>query len=800
MKSKIFTICLVSSLLLIPFRQIKGCGFYEDESDYRAMMFRAMLPEMMNLSPFFYTMSSIYYGRNYSYPSTDPDHTEYLRNCNEWLAQCDKSVKMEDIYEIQYNTDGNLFIQAYNNNSWKDIFPQNTFIKYLTKKSNDGLLEYMLFAKKMELNQLGGSGKFENWDDNPNEYSYSNHDYNAIDSQKRELFNEALAHLAKVKSKFLKQRYAFQVCRLGFFLGDINAVEKTYNEYFKKFDPQNLMNLWSYFFWGMGVESKEEQNRMLSHVFAHSNEKKFRSVQWYNFKTPIADYYTDAEKSMTMTIFAIRNPGRALNQIDSIYALNKNNPYIPFLIFREINKLEDWIITPLFYGKYSITNDDPFQCAYVSPWEEDDNSSSEYEKMKELQASNLETDMQYLSRLKSLIKTLSSTSKNDTRDFYTMGLAHLSLLQENTADAQKYLSMVSDKANPTIRLQKNIERIWIAIKTQDINSKAFEKTFIDNITEIEKVDVSNYDNKQMLYTLTLALANEYIKKGNRVYGNLMRMKSDIYHGYSWLYEQKNDTYYLMEYFDKNATIEDMDKLMELISKKNKNAYETYLCAQPFNSINAYKDLKGTIAFRNGDLRLAYEVFASMPQNYWTGADMSYTSALNEDPFVPKGLNSQKGRSFDYVFNKTDFIKTLLDLKHKKDTQSLIKLGNAFFNVTYWGNSWLMMRYSWSINDSYFNTDCLPAWMNNYMTATVAQEYYQQALKVAKNNEDKAYINLMLHYINRLNYLSTEKKYAEMYKQKAQAYALDFAQFESTKIYKDYIYKCALIESFIENKN
>jgi len=779
------------------------------------MMFRVYLPWLRSLQPFTYILSSSYYPSD-DYLTSDPDENDRYRNCSEWLTACKNKPSLNDIYKIQYNTTASLFIKAYEENTLNDVFENNSFIKFLTEKGNEALLNYMLFAKKAELHEIGNSSRFEEW--NYRYYNYRVWDDNSDQEKataKRSLLSEAKSRLDKETSSFLKQRYAFQVCRLYYQTKQFPDVIKTYDKYFGKIDKNNLMSVWGGLFKAMATSPEDsERYRLFIQVFNNSDEKKFRSVQLFE-EIFDEEGFTPKELSTARVMVSLRNPGRALEQIKNAYELDKGNEYIPFLVLREINKLEDWLITPLFYGKYSITNSDPFHCAYYNKWyeeykkkhpeeKEEGEEKDDDEREAELQEENLNTDMEYMAELKALIIDMLSSAKGETKDFYAISLAHISLLQENTADANKYMAMVSDKANPSILLQKKLETIWLATKTQDIESGKFKDIFMQNITDLDRISMPGYQNNNMLYTLTLSLANEYLKKGNRVYGNLMRLKSDSYDhaGSDWYFSYRSgDRYATTEYFDKNASISDMDILISLLEKTKKSAFEEYLCNQPLGSVNAYKEIKGTIAFRNNDLQLAYTTFASMPKDYWRGDSFYFGGYLNEDPFSPKGLKANKYRTYDYEFNKADFVKELIDLQEKaskdkaKSADYYNKLGDAYFNTSYWGNSWMMMRYSWSIGDtSYSKIDCLPEWMRNYMTAGVSREYYEKALKEAVNDEQKAYATLMLRYIHYLCFTFREQSTDS---QLAKRYADNLAKYTNTQAYKLFRSNCTA--PFIVNK-
>lgn len=803
-KLKKYIVYLASSLFLLPSLQSKACGFYETEADYRAMMFRVSLPWLKCMQPFYYTTSSFYYLPVDNPLVSDPNGNDRYRNCLEWQVACNKKPSIDDIYVIQYDTDPASFILSYEENTLTSVFKNNSFIKYLVEEKNKDLLDYMLFAKRAELYEAGRSSHFEDWD-----YNRYDDGRDERGKAKSELLDKANAKLNSKLSQFLKERYAFQACRLYYQFDQYLEVVQTHEKYFGKIDQRSLMSVWAGLFKAMATPSDSiEYHRLLIHVFNNCDEKKFRCVQLFRDNFDEKELKAE-ELSIALVMMALKNPGRSLEQIKKAFELDENNKYIPFLIQREINKLEDWIITPLFYDKYSITNSDPFRCAYYNEWFEKYKKEhpEEYKNDEEesiLQQENLITDMKYISQLKAVLLNMLPGSSSDIKNFYAISLAHLSLLEENRSDAQKYMSMISDKANPSILLQKKVESIWLAIKTQNIESDKFKDYFVKNISDLERISMPNFDNNKMLFTISLSLANEYLKRDNRVYGNLFRLKADWYNNkesdWYFSYSRNGDSYYTTVYFDINATTSDMDMLIRLLEKPNKTPFEELLCDQSLSSINAYKELKGTIAFRNNELKLAYTTFASMPQDYWRSENFSFNSYLNEDPFVPKGLKADKYRSFDYRFNKADFIKELIELEEKasqkdeKNSDYYNRLGDAYFNTTYWGNSWMMTRYSWSCNDrDYSKIDCLPEWMFNYMTAGTARRYYEKAQEKAVNEEQKAYATVMLRYIHYLNFSFRSQDYD---KRLAEKYRDNLANYEYTKAYQ--IYRSNCITPFITN--
>ena len=787
MKSKIYILVFLTNLLYCQSGfEMKACGYIENPWETQMMMFRAQLPNMQALQMFYYTQN-LYYTTE-----PDPQQNDRFRNCSEWQNQLGESVSWDDIYVILYKTDPDEFIEAYNNKNIKTTYPKNTFTERLSIPANKDLMDYLLFAKKVEeTDRFISSGPFESWS-----YNYDETDKKSAFARKGKYYTEASAYLKNLKNPFLKERYAYQVCRLGYQLKKYESVEQTYDTYFKKLKSgAGLMNVWSLLFKALSVDAlggKQEANQLYATVFDHCDEKKFRCVQMFNFKEEVPSDIDAHLQGVMYAMQMLNYPGRALDSLKVIYNLDAKSEYFPFLIMREINKLEDWILTPEYYvSNYSAAG---YECYY-------NKRKEQYSEPNEQTTENLITDLQYLDSLKSFVTILRMNAQQDKKDFYSMALAHLSLMQENDKDTQKYLSSVTDKALPGVLLQKELENIWLAINTKDISDRAFKDYFMQHIGTLQNISVKNFDNNRMLYSLTLKLSKEYLKKKDIVTANLLQMKSEHFRTASMDYYYYG-YYQAIQQFDMNASVADIDKLIDLLSNNKKSDFESFLCDQPLGSVDAYKDLKGTIAFRKNDLKTAYETFASMPQDFWEKT-YYYSAYLNEDPFFPKGL--KKKRNFTYRFNKTDFVKTLIDLENdagkdkKQQAGNYIKLGNAFFNCSYWGNAWMMANYGQSIADVFYDDpDCAFDWkLKNYYTCDLAASYYKKALNSNASDEQKAFATMMLYKCSFLKYYYSNTVY-ENEKDIAREYALAFtSDFKKTQAFKEF--QCPGIANFLAGK-
>lgn len=729
-----------------------ACGYYVMDWENRPMTFRATLPSMNSMKPFWYTTASIYHSMR-----PDPLSNDRERNITEWQKATSPDIKREDIYSIQYETSPDAFVASYQTSDLKDWAKINTLIAYLLKnKKHKDILEYLVFAKEVENSELGSENstmQFEEWSGtNGPGYGFDN-------DTKENLLKRAEAKFKEVKSPFLKDRYAFQIVRLGWQTGNSELSINTFKSHFGEVKPDNLMSAWAGMFCAMSLDQKNrrsEANRLYIQAFDNCDEKKLRCMQLYNDTVKAPDWFTAKEKSVDAVMRSIKYPGRELERMQQIYAWDKDSKYMTFLVMREVCKVEDWLLSTVYWKSEEGT----LGCK--------EGQSSDYQKWWDGDAAkqNQETDMKYLVRLKEFILKLRiNTNKQSDKDYYAIALAHLSLLEENKPDALKYMSAISSNADESIQIQKAIEDAWILLKTEDVTTNRFKAQYLEKLKTIRKhlpEDDKNddtsadpcYDNSRIYFTLNLALANEFYKKGDIVSMCLLKTAYDFEEGYPKSYEVPafaSSYYSRLRLFDIYASTSDMDKLIALIEKKDKTDFEKFLYNQPLNDIDSYRDLKGTIAFRNNDLKLAYKVFASMDQNFWK-ENYEYSMYLNEDPFIPKFFKSK--RDFNYKFNKTEFVKSLLDLEaltqgkdRKKAADAYLKLGHAYYNTSYVGNSWMMMSYGWSAGDGYYTSNpkeaCTSVWLKNYYTPALAMGYYQKAYDIAQDKEQKAYATLML---------------------------------------------------------
>lgn len=793
-KSVVFTRLLIVNLLFLTSAIASACVVMESPETYRMMLFQARTGNSSSLQIFNYT-PDLYAGYK-----PDPDGTDRIRNAKEWQTAVGTDVLLEDILSIQYDTKTDSLIAAYTQNRIKLAFDDNTLIQVLSKTTNKTLLEYLIFSKQVEATESAFMNTFESWNRDPDEI-------NSALKAKQALFLVAKKRLSTSKSEFLKKRYAYQLCRLGYQLKNYSIAISTYESRFKKFNGTDLMNVWSALFYAQSLDASKKSvkaNYFYSLIFDNCDSKKLRCHQCFHtdeatFTAGLKLAKTSHEKAVMWVMRTINYPGPCLNQLKTITQLEPKSDYLPFLIAREMNKLEDWICTPVF--------------SLYTP------SLSPQWNMSLAKNVNQQHDQAYLQDFKSFLQKLRGQERGEMHQYLTLCLAHISILGDNTKDGLDYLNTMGLSENSSMELQKNIEKAWILAKTTDVTNDNFKDQFVIYCRRLQRLAKSDNTINKMLYTLLRCVAHEYETRNDFATAGLLSMKSDVfmqqYDTTSRYTTLLKNSYDKLRYFDINAGISDMDNLIRLIMKRDKSEFEDFVCDQHLGSVDFYRDLQGTIAFRNNDLNKAAQIFRMIHPDFWK-TNYEYAKNLNEDPFIPKALT--KVRNFHYRFDKNRFVKQLIGLqeKSKKKTgnaEACLQLGNAYFNCSYWGNSWMMVKYGWSAADNFiimqpadtlgYITQEQPSGgktallAHNYYNCKLAAQYYTQALNDPKaTTEQKAYACLMLHECNYLPWSFTNIPYAEPQLKYTAGDALKelYSKYNNTKVYKDY--KCPLLDSFI----
>jgi hypothetical protein len=772
------------AVLLLFSSNIFSCGWSESYETSRLALFRASRPSFIKLGDYSYSLDL------YS-ESPQVSDRDQKQNCREWIAKLGGGIKVDDVYAILYQTSAEEFENAIQSKDLATVFKENTFVKSLSLPKNKPFLDYISVAKQMEYSHQN-DGKWESWEESDNQYEGVNDTPNRIIEFDKLIKNS--------KDKFLKQRYAFLQLRSIFYGGMTaykldenetpNTIQSLYDTYFKD-NTKTILAPWAMYYMALKLENKALSNYYLSKVLVNCDDKGNAVIRHFDEKLTnetLAFAKNDFERGIIKSIKLLYNPSPALEDLKEIALLMPESEYFSFLVEREVNKIEDWIFTP----KYSNST----RSDYIDY--DENKTEADYVKAR---LENEQKDLKYLQDLKTLLIEIQEKSSGEQKDFLSAAIAQLCFINDEIDAGNTFTQQISEKANPSIQLQKSVQLALVALKQNDIKTPETQEKLYNCFNDIENAVENDNTLFKSMYSLYRIASSDFYNKKDVVTAGLLFMKSGTKQG-SYYYSQKY-FYNYIGYFDRMATPKDMDVLMALAEKSNKTNFEKYICSGNIaQDLNVYCDLKGTLAFRNNDLELAGKTFSEMPKKFWEKT-YEFKNYLNENPFFPKALQTDpKSRNFKYKFNKLDFVNEMIRLQKSKSASDYLKLANAYFNVSAYGNAWMMTSYEQSggsYND-YIYGDSLENQkkygIGNYLNLNLAKEYYQKALLASTNKEQKAVCSLMLfecdYYNNSAFTYDKEGKFTVLYKGNA---IKDFYSiYEDTKVFKKY--NCLLLENFI----
>ncbi|NJO92847.1 MAG: hypothetical protein HC831_30670 [Chloroflexia bacterium] len=429
---------------------------------------------------------------------------------------------------------------------------------------------------------------------------------------------------------------------------------KIFDDYLKNSNNASVLKTWSLLHKAEALNAlgkKVEANYLFSKIFNMGEEKRVRAYRLFqkDLLNETLKLAKNKEEIATIwAIMAIKNPGPAFKELKLVVENAPHHSSVPLLIMREINKLEDWIFTPeLTSHSPSLYSNDDF-----NEWNDN------YEKIKQR---NRAKDLNYLKKLNSWLQVNYTAFDSQISDYIKLARAHLHLIARENKSALSLFTSISENAPKAIHVQKNIELALFYAYENTLTTNEVQTKIAKTLSELENLTKTNYAYGKPLYSLATIISKAFLNQNNIPFAGLLKLKAEKYKdAYEdagneyWSLEDWHDKnyYWKIAYFDRYATTEDINKLIELIEKKNKNAFEFYLCNQKLATKNALLDLKGTIALRSGNLKIAFEAFSALPLNYWE-KNYEFSTYLNENPFIPKTINTD---TIPFKFNKAIIVK------------------------------------------------------------------------------------------------------------------------------------------------
>ena len=562
---------------------------------------------------------------------------------------------------------------------------------------------------------------------------------------------------------FLKNRYWFQVAKAKYYSIDKSSIISFFDKTKETVKKNNLYyRALSYV---AGAHYKQRNYTLSNYLYSivYYNCKEMRSIAAYNFHPQEQSDFDSSlqlasnnnEKIALWTLYGYY--ADELKAIREISKLDTKNEHIDFLLAHFINNEEKRL-----------------------------NSEAE-----------LKNAVEYKNVLKEnvnpeavlLIDSI-ARQENTSRPFlWYMGAGYFQILAGNYKLADLYLEksskLISNKplAVNQIRLLQLVNNI---LRIDSITKQHEEKL----VSELDWLynKCPNDSTKSFRYNHTVSWSKNYLSslyksQGNHVFSEILSPSTNYY------INQNN-----------------IDKMIEYFTKKDMSSWDSILTGQyefTLSDLYDYVSIKNTYIYPENLDKAIYYMELSQHSN----------DTLDCDPFLGRIKDiceCTEGNIPNIRFTKIDLLRRMKDLqlliaKGERTYEHYLALGNAFYNITYFGNS----------REFYFN-----AIINNYgiyidplykswlLNSSIANTYFNNALQVANNNEQKALCVYMMSKCER-NTFYTERYYEDGYLRDSYNQDTNYLawngfvklknEYSHTSFYKQVIKECGYFKSYISKR-
>ena len=628
-------------LLISPVSITKGCGSVDRSFQGYSFLYSRTIDPALPFAPFlldFKSIRQLYKGQRVEQRND---------NLKEWQDRFCGQPNLADLREVIYKSSVDQLKQLRTSMSSKSIplgyrMRNNTFAQYLDRNKCFETVDYLLFAKRCEPYVV----RPDAWGD--------------FEKQKeamQTLMERGKRAFMKTKSHYFRLRYAYQVIRLAHYAKDYEQVLEFYDFFMPKTD--NAPSIIEYWILGhkagalMGLGRNVEASYLFSQVFEYCHSKRESAFRSFKIKTDeewkacLLLCKDDHERATLYVLRAHNRDAKIVEELENIYALEPQNENIELLVTREIQKLEKDLLGYEFNDKKR--------------------HNRRYHNIPRPFAG------EYIIELQDFVRKVLEERLVKNLGFWKITEGYLELLAGNHYQAERSFK----EARLIVKNEQLKEQLEIFELALQISS--YEE--VTDKVERALVTIQN-DNKWY--------------KGIKSFSDFMGDK------FARLYAQENHpgkafrSHYELKDLKSNPQMDVIDDLLIVCEKEFTNRYERKMIEQGDSTIkNDLLDIKATMLFSQFQLEAALETYKKMNRVDWDhyGIFSPFQERFNDRIryLIPGGAT---------FYNKGELFEELLKLDYEarsepdRDKAALLfyKLGNAYYNITYFGYSWKAMDY------------------------------------------------------------------------------------------------------------
>ncbi len=688
--------------------------------------------------------------KNFEFSFLEKEH-QVEDNIQEWIGRyCDLPLR-EDVFQVIYKTPISE-LEEWKAATLNPNLPlplnlrKNTFAEINRKSGCTEVVNYLLFAKACEPHVVADS---DLW--NP-----KNKDITTI----HDLMKEGGKLFKQTDSHFIRLRIAYQVIRLAHYAKEYKKVLELNDYFMPKIDKINSIINWWVLGHVAGAELRLKQEAKAAYhfaqVFQNAPSKRtsaFRSFIIKNDKTwgdALILCQSNDEKANLYAVRATQARSQLLPEMEAIYRLNPKHESLEPLLVKAIQQMEGVFLKKAFGSK---------------------NPSTLQKK-----------------RLKSLLTLIDKAiSENQINNLVVWQIAkgYGLLLQGNWPEA---------------------ELVFNDIKTDNPKLQAQIKTF-QILTKVNSYQHADTETESDLYNLMLE--NE-IYKSTPALQHFSRQKL----AYLYALDTLNGKAALMKYGKEELKmvhdITILDNLIKVTEKEMPTRLEKLLTTRKDGSSirSEVLEIKATLLLAQGQVEAANETYSLVPRAERTTEKFSpFVEDYRDCVFCPVTDTT--------AYTKAEVIAKLIDYDYRaradieNGPEYFYLLGNAWYNMSYFGSAWKMTDYFRSGANWHYATDDIypyqqsPFGNKENHNLSKAKLYFSKALELSKETELQARAAFMLARIDQkqwfisenCNYSGYENTIPKLPNDRMIYYNLLIKEYQSTNFYQEIIQECSFFAAY-----
>ncbi len=736
----------------------QACGWFPMPEDVRVSVFGPDLMSQMGYEPFFYTRHFLY-----DYDGGKRRDLFWEQNLTEWEGCLGHIVKRNEIdhflSDIPYSDFDKASSYVFEKDFFRttDLYRISPVARYLIDNEENEVLAYFFFAKAAE--------RLVNPQNDPKSWK----GFRINESAVKNLIAEMQATYKRVSDPLLKMRYAYQMVMLSRYIKEYSQCIRIYDEQLAP-QPQSSQIRWLALLHKAAALARldrlAEANLAFAEVFENCPGRRARAFLGFDagkadsLSTPMLSPH---DQTIMLAMQGLKNPGPILPLLQQIHALSPKHEMLNFLLIREINKLEDWVLTPRFSG---------YENGHIADYWENYGER----RTEDYYALNRKKDLLYAEEVLKWVESVIQSGKMAENGIWILGAAHLALIREDFSGSQRWIRAFEGLKNPSFSLKEQA-KLTALLSFVRLKGETDHQLLQRLYPLIQKIETHlNYERelRESPYFVS-PLAKTY---GHCMLGLAQRMEAEgkydlaaIFiakvnpqlHEDPWAlhvpffrkpaYMYGNINYMLHGFFnhymylEENASAATVEKLLIWAEKPNKAAWENYFLKQIIQTKDRLYFSLGRMYIREDRLSKARTAFQKVSPTSWQ-SDI-YKEFWENDPFEhPLPLKPVKKAKEVHLpvqsLEQMMALQTQAAQSGPAQVTALEQLGNAYYNLSYHGNHWILTRCWKSMTEegSYApsgNEDFAAA----YYGCSRAKAQYLKAFELSQDREQKARLLLLL---------------------------------------------------------